>query len=238
MLFILQSCASYQYLTIESQDLFSEENVYYHETEDYRLEYRFDGRNLPINITIENKSMQPIYVDWSKSAAVANGFPLSYIPDNTFSGTSHIRTSSVIENYSETRFSGSMSNNPHVSFIPPNSKKQRTVLQLISSMNNSGQNIPMDLDRDMEYTIDDSALKFRSYLTIYKNESMEKEEIIDHSFFVRYSKTKEQSPTSIDLNENESYMVVYDEDNFKNGLKTVGVLSISGILLVLAIAFL
>lgn len=215
-IFLLQSCTSYQYLTIESAAISSENELYIHETSDYRLEYRFNGRNLPINLTIENKTTQPIYIDWSKSAAIVDDYPLSYIPNNTFSGFTLSNTDYDWGRSTTTGvFSGSITNNPAISFIPPGAKMQKTTLRLFNAINSSEQHISVNLEANKEYTSNDSDLHFRNYLTIYMDDQMEKVEVVDHEFFVRRTKISETTPGMRGLNENETYRNVQQASTSK-----------------------
>jgi hypothetical protein len=177
--FLLQSCKSYQYLTIASPAITSENELYVH-----RLEYRFNSRNLPINLTIENKTAQPIYIDWSKSAAIVNDFHLSYVPNSTFSGSCVTVTNHSWERSIATSVvGGSITNNPNISFILRVAKMQKTTLRLYDGTYNSGRSIAIQLDPNREYSVNDTGLRFRNYLTLYLDEEMEKVDVVDHAFF-------------------------------------------------------
>src|SRR5205814_10416655 len=43
-------------------------------------QYNFNGKDAPVNLTIQNKLNVPVYIDWRKSALIINDKAISYVP--------------------------------------------------------------------------------------------------------------------------------------------------------------
>lgn len=84
---LFSSCTSYYYSTINStQDLtdnVKDSDGYFHfENDTVRISYSFKGENSPITIRIHNKTKDPLFVDWGKSALIIDGKAISYASGN------------------------------------------------------------------------------------------------------------------------------------------------------------
>lgn len=209
LLFSLSACSSYYYSMLNSNDPIGEKNEkgdFVQENDTVRISYRFWGENAPVTITIYNKSDEPIYVDWGRSALIIDDVVTSYDPKvASISG----ETSAVISgssyswdnrsasgwSYSEGSFSGDVALPKGVEFIPPRSKTVNTPLRLANFPFNE---IPKDEYvkeqmitkaattvniRVKDFTPEDSPLKFRSYLTLFSGGTNGKE--LKHSSFER-----------------------------------------------------
>jgi hypothetical protein len=75
------ACNRYQYSTISSSQLDKNDiNELVFENDSLKLVYNFMGPDLGPNIFIENKLMEPVYIDWRESALIVNGRTYSYSP--------------------------------------------------------------------------------------------------------------------------------------------------------------
>ncbi|OQP51760.1 hypothetical protein A4H97_26480 [Niastella yeongjuensis] len=73
------SCNRYQYSTISSPQLEkNDRNELVFENDTLVMVYNFMGPDLGPTIFIENKLMEPVYIDWRGSALVVNGHTYSY----------------------------------------------------------------------------------------------------------------------------------------------------------------
>lgn len=181
----LTSCSSYYYSVLSSSDGLGERDRnrdFVQETDSVRIAYSFNGEDAPVSITIYNKLEEPLFVDWTRSALIIDDVATSYYDEKAA-----IQGETESENYhwnkrwsdSYGSFTGELTLPKGVSFIPPRSKIEKVPLKLA--------NFPFDripnevyqkkefptskagttLLRIKDFTIEDSPLAFRSYLTLY-----------------------------------------------------------------------
>src|ERR1700722_499690 len=82
MLLIVTSCSTYQYLTIDSPQLTKNEGKQLtFENDTLRLTYIFTGKDGPL-VNIYNKTGQPLYVNWKKTAYIRNDQSVSLVNSN------------------------------------------------------------------------------------------------------------------------------------------------------------
>ncbi len=183
------SCSKYYYSVVNAHHSVQRNELgdFVQEDEKVSILYSFFGQNLPVQITVQNKTDQPLFVDWQQSALIVEDAATSYVDRNLeIRGTAHSKTYNYrgyyfpIEDESTgTRYSGNAKLPEEVSFIPPGSKIVHTPIVL---SNFSFENIP-DTEYEkkplyiaearsknvkvIDYTFTSSPLRFRSYLTLY-----------------------------------------------------------------------
>lgn len=223
ILMSLTSCGStYYYSTLnsDSENIWKDDNGYFiTEVDSLDIIHSFKGENAPIMITVYNKSSQPAYVDWNRSSVIIDGVANSYSGSiSQISGSANSNT--------DFRFNGSdtytsinatVSLPQNITFIPPLSRISYQTLSLTNfgfeDINNKEyQNKKMG-DKDgyvsnvkvLNFPIADSPLKFRSYLTLYKNPASPL--IVDKEFYLSsLIKTKNISPSNM-------HMSIFDKGN-------------------------
>lgn len=178
----LASCSQYQYLTLNSSQLTkNDKHQFVFENDTVRLIYDFNGEGGPISINIFNKSSQPLYINWKKSAIIRNEHTLSFYDRNVyFSGNANTTTYRFGNvRGSTTDFGGSFALPEGMDFIPPGS----TVSKGLVFLSQSGPMVVQIPDsitqeilkdsygtriakyREKSYGETESPVRFRSYLT-------------------------------------------------------------------------
>lgn len=77
------SCASYQYLTLDSSEVQkNDKKEFTWENDTMRLIYNFHGEGGPISMSIYNKLSKPLLVNWKKSSFVRDGQAFSLLDHN------------------------------------------------------------------------------------------------------------------------------------------------------------
>jgi hypothetical protein len=90
---MLASCTTYQYVTLDSPQIQkNDKREFVWENDTLRLTYNFHGKNGPLNLTVLNKTDQPLYIDWKRSALIRDGQSLSLF-DNTVLLSGNLSTS-------------------------------------------------------------------------------------------------------------------------------------------------
>lgn len=166
------------------------------------IAYSFYGENAPIDITIYNKLNIPLYVDWSRSALIIDDQAISYAGD-VASSFYEIRDYAPYE--SEVR--GQVVKTKKTSFIPPYTKVSNQSLSLnlgIKSLEKQSFKTAQMGNKDnnrkyikrADFSIDDSPLKFTSYITIYAQP--ENPISYEQDFYITtLIKTREISPSKL-----------------------------------------
>lgn len=213
ILISLTSCGStYYYSTLnsDSENTWKDDNGYFiTEVDSLDIIHSFQGENAPIMITIFNKSKQPVYVDWNRSAIIIDGVANSYCGSvlPPISGSANRNTDFII-NSNDPNVTVSLPEN--ISFIPPLSQINYQTVSLTNfgfeEINNKEyQNKKMG-DRNgyvsnvkvLNFSILDSPLKFRSYITLLKNPASSL--IVDEEFYLsNLIKTKSVSPSNMHM---------------------------------------
>jgi len=86
---LLFSCSEYQYFTISSDQLSrNENNDLVVENDTLKVVYSFNGYHGPVQITIFNKTNDPLEINWRKSALIMKGKAFGYYtPNMVLNGT-------------------------------------------------------------------------------------------------------------------------------------------------------
>ena len=80
---VFVSCNRFQYVTVSSPDTHkNEKSQFVVDNDSLLLSYDFNGKNGPVNITVQNKMTRPVYIDWKNSALTINDSTISYMPSN------------------------------------------------------------------------------------------------------------------------------------------------------------
>jgi hypothetical protein len=217
LLFFLSSCQTYQYLSIDSNTVQRDSaKQFIVETDSLTIQYNFGGYNGPIRLTVHNKSDQPIFVDWKKSAMIIQGKAYSYYsPNQQLTGST--LTDEVSWRNGVTIGSGSITaeirSQEGVEFIPPKSKKEHVSLYLLSGylgtvpeekMAKQHPDGNQDLPRlkTIHYTPGNSPFQMRSYLTLYAGSMEAKPFALEHPFYVSAIRKGPVPPNSLPLYQN------------------------------------
>lgn len=215
LLAFLSGCSSYQYLTVDSPQV--QKNPQHQltwENDTLRIIYAFNGYGGPLRISIYNKTTQPLYVNWKKSAIIRDQRSIAlYDPQVNFSGSTdgagyrlgrNVNTSST--------FSGSFDLPDGVDFIPPSSSISKGLLSLLRTgpllihipdsihqqaiTQNNGFKI-----RYKEVTLDEvqSLIRFRSYFTFVLGLNNGREFAETQSFYVRKVVETSEAPEFLDM---------------------------------------
>lgn len=199
---LLASCKSYMISTVSAPDTQLDQSTgsIVLQNDSTLVSYNFSEPGL-LNIEVFNKLNEPVYVNWEKSAIIAGNKAYSLVDDKLSiegetSGTTrrYFRSS---DTYSQGSISATLQLSKSESFIPPHTKVIRTT-KIVS-------NIPMNAIEDSLYrkialnnmsdgvvrskesvfTMDNSPLVFRSYLTLYTlKDNQPKPFISQQNFFV------------------------------------------------------
>ena len=210
ILFIMIACCScgstYYISTINSNDsrlIKMHNGDFVLENDTISITYAFNGYDIPIWISIYNKMDEPLNVDWKKSFLIIDDVATSYSKQGgTFEGIS--QNSGVVyqpnSTWSYSESVGSMYGNINmpedVSFIPPRTKVEYEGLSIYDldyrniedeAYKQAKVNDKRDRAKDVktiDFTIRDTPLLFRSYLTLYKDGNPDKPFVLDQEFYV------------------------------------------------------
>jgi hypothetical protein len=71
---ILSGCSRYQYISINSNIPQTENKDFVIENDTVIIRYTFAGQGLPLIMTLYNKLLQPVYIDYSRSTVIINNY--------------------------------------------------------------------------------------------------------------------------------------------------------------------
>jgi hypothetical protein len=200
LLAFLSGCSSYQYLTIDSSQMQKNKRQQLSwENDTLRISYSFNGDHGPVWVTFFNKTTQPLYVNWKKSAFIRNESSVDlYSPQANFSG---------IADGTGYRFGGITTTRSTINaivdlpegieFIPPSSG----ITKYLLSLRNTGPlltHLPDSLPRremkqehgfmirykEMNFDEAHSLVRFKSYFTFVVGLNNGKEFAETNSFYV------------------------------------------------------
>ena len=189
-LLLFSSCAStffYTKVDTETPLLEKVENGdFLYENDSLWIAYSFRGEDAPIEITVGNKLDEPLYVDWDRSVLILDGTAYSY---NTGKIESSLISSSVSyrdwiwgNEIARGVIEGTSTIPKHISFIPPKTMINHSSLRLAARFDEIGKenysngklvNSRGDVSKikRINYDVEDSPLRFSSYLTIYNSKN-------------------------------------------------------------------
>lgn len=215
----MSSCVSYQYLTVNSNLTHDDVKGFVLETDSVQISYQFNAPNGPVQIEIYNKTLRPLYLDWSKSAIVVNGethpywrneSSISAVADGRIVATDRRTT------YSSQSISGKLSRPARTDFIPPNSSLRKAPVTLAPefftrpavAQNKRTESKGALEVKIYEYDSSDSPLQFRSYLTISTDPDFVTVSTFDHAFWISHIHKAEHSLKKRFMNDNSTFQVI------------------------------
>lgn len=203
---LLTSCSQqmYQVLETTSTNTKIENNKFFYENAEIKINYMLweeDGR---LAFNIYNKTAEPIYIDWNKSHFIIDGISQEYWYDaeditsfySTSSNTifettmSSLLNKPIIEAKSRRNTTGFVNKTKpkKIIQIPPMSSIIVSKFSLIKTPFFSCEfPIKTTFSKDVikkSFSKEETPLKFRNYLTYSVQESFEQVKIIDNDFYV------------------------------------------------------
>ena len=219
----LSSCSRYQYMTLNSSQLNkNDQNQFVFENDTIRLTYDFSGSDGPISVNVYNKTNQPLYVNWKKSALIRNEHALSYFDKNAyFWGSSEGyayrfgNSRSALGSFASTgsNFSGTVALPEGMAFVPPGSSISKGLVLLsqtgpmVADIPDSvaEQRVNVDYNlliakyRKETFDASTSPVKFKSYLTFVLGSNNTLEFSETNEFFVEEALDTKNVPEDFPL---------------------------------------
>ena len=202
LILFLASCTTYNYVTMDSPDIpLDRGKVFLWETDTITVAYQFGGEGGQVTVTVFNKSTQPLFVNWKKSAVIRDGMMVSLynrnvIANGTMSTESYRAGAGQTSGYSQ--FSASFEVPEGIEFIPPQTGLSKTVANL-QAINVNSFEVPVSIEKEKSVTADGMITKFRrvyyadehspfhfkTYLTMALGKNAENEFSVQHTFYVK-----------------------------------------------------
>lgn len=197
---VFSSCWTYYHSTVRSVN----EQVTINENESFSVTqnnitvtYSFQTQRGRIVYDIQNNSDDPLFMDWSRSALVADGKTISHRNDRGQISGSSITTTVLFSGstpshaVSSGHFAGSISIPQNELFIPPRARVSHSPMELSNLLNLDipssafeTHDIALGLPaRIATFHADDSPLRFRSYLTIV-NDRDGSQTVFEEEFYI------------------------------------------------------
>lgn len=242
-IFLFSSCSStYFFSTLDTSNEYVEKvenGDFLLETDSLWIAYCFKGENAPIQITAFNKTDEPLYVDWNRSALIIDNMAMTYAGEKL--------------NYSEEWFDSesvarrNVSVSDNTTFIPPNSmiseipfylspnfeqiNKKEYKDSYIGSKHN--QLLPVKM---IDFDENNTPLKFRSYLTIYAKP--EKPMVFTQDFYLKnLVRTSEANPNDLvnNMAERGDFFYTIKPANNSALYTTLTIIGVTGLVIVGAV---
>lgn len=205
LMLILASCTNYQYLTLDAgQTSKNEKKEIVWENDSVKLVYNFNGRWGVMNIMAYNKSNEPMFINWMKSALVIGDRPISlYDPNVKVSGESVDFKLNRFVTYGYTEANFTLPEG--ADFMPPKTNITRQNISLLKTspvlpaLSNAippqkttyeGNKVTY---RTKSYDQASSPFAFRLYITLGIGKE-NKEFSVDHLFYVSEAIQSENGP--------------------------------------------
>jgi hypothetical protein len=201
VLLTLSACSTYQYMTIDSPQLKKNaQNQFSLENDTLRLTYNINGKGGLLTISIYNKTDQPLFVNWKKSALIRNEQTTSLFDNNIL-----IRGRAYGYTYKNKNFAASNSNftasaaiPDGMDFIPPASslskelpKIERTgrleafIPDSVQHKKLIDPNSMNDiLYQQLTFTDNESPIRFKTYITFSLGHENSREFAESSSFYI------------------------------------------------------
>jgi hypothetical protein len=212
VLLSFSSCASYQYVTLNSPEMpKNDKKELAWENDTMRLIYNFHGQGGPISMTVFNKMDKPLFVNWKKSALIRDGQAFSLFDSKVqisggYSGSSVGGRSFQLSSGS---YSGSFDLPEGMNLIPPGSyitRSLQAIVQLSPLVSTKFTDKEQPVQQRMvaysgtsytfrTYSFDQSAspLHFSSYFTFVVANSTQ-EFSVSHSFYAQQVMLSGEAP--------------------------------------------
>lgn len=210
-------------MTLNSSQLNkNDQNQFVFENDTIRLTYDFSGSDGPISVNVYNKTNQPLYVNWKKSALIRNEHALSYFDKNAyFWGSSEGyayrfgNSRSALGSFASTgsNFSGTVALPEGMAFVPPGSSISKGLVLLsqtgpmVADIPDSvaEQRVNVDYNlliakyRKETFDASTSPVKFKSYLTFVLGSNNTLEFSETNEFFVEEALDTKNVPEDFPL---------------------------------------
>lgn len=245
--FFLSSCMKYQYATVSSNLQTNEYQEYVLENDSLVIKYSFSGYQGPVNISIQNKLDEPLFIDWSRSALVLNDQSNTYWQNNAGllaqSDGFQVGWSPGFSSSSST-ITGDILGEKATEFIAPNSYKQiskftvdpdftqlskATMENRITIQTLNGPNKALHYS----FAKEDAPIRFRTYLTLSRDPTFAQPMVYQSEFWVSeiiQAGLKPENYLVTEVNQHKYYK------SKTTGFGTVmGVVGISAVLLLLGL---
>lgn len=213
---LLSSCSSYQYLTINSTQMpKNDKKEFTWENDTMRLVYNFHGQGGPINLTVFNKTAQPLFIKWKKSALIRDGHSTvlfnhtvqvnGAIATTTISGPGGIKAGN-------SDISASFDLPEGTDFLPPHSDFSKSLLNIQETgyldIANTQNAQPVRLlandgvttkAKRVAYQEETSPIQFKIYLTFVLGSNSSQEFALEHSFYATEILQSHEQPEDFPL---------------------------------------
>lgn len=178
------SCRTvYQVTETESTNVKADnlDKKYFYEDDNLKIYYDLWSRKGTLTFTLYNKTNKPIYIDWSHSNFIWNGYSIDYQKDVEI--VKGIGSSTVLNNGIITQgFSIRTKERPQTQ-LPPNS--QIVVHKFNIDMPTIKFEYSEQKVKEIEYSKETSFFKFRNYLAYTFDKDMSDLKFIDNDFWVK-----------------------------------------------------
>lgn len=210
--FFILSCKSHHYLTISSTNNEFSELQY---KDSVSVSYRFNGPHSPIIVKIDNKSMRPVYVDWTKSSVVVNGesFPfyqnIGLLNSRTVSSSYDVSRSWFFREsmFTVSRTKGTIAFPESVSHIPDNSNIERYCGEFSSRALEYILNKKIREKQNLIFNDETTFLDARLYLTLSYNSDFKDSFIHTNNSYASGLELKGGKPAYGTLSENVGIVI-------------------------------
>jgi hypothetical protein len=216
---LLGSCTQYQYIILNSNIYHQDQQSFVWENDTVSIRYVFSGYNGPLTVQVYNKTSQPLYVDWKKSAIVyGDGSRLTLWNDQvnvssyTVGGAVNIGHVTV----GSAQTTGVVDKREQISFIPP---KAYVSVRPLAIMSNFIKPLPVGLKKRVSFgdvndtkvdkysfTQDNTPFTFRCFLTLSVTDNFSRSIYIDQPFWVSDIMQTTISPASVLSADNMFYV--------------------------------
>lgn len=223
--FLLASCSTYQYVTLNAQNMTKNEHKeLVWENDTMKVTYNFNGNCGPMNMSIYNKTDKPLYVSWKKSALIRNANSVSLFNANVQVAGVGSTVSAPSRRVSASSFIASFDLPDGSDFIPPGSFVNKGLLTVLNrnavdadSVHNvkeekvTGPTNVIATYRRLQFDEHESPVHFITYLTFALGNNATSEFTVQHSFYVTEVLLSKKQP---------AFFALYNYDG--NKLYTVG----------------
>lgn len=202
---ILLSCSKYQYLKVSSGNAsLNDKNEFVAENDTVRITYNFYGNNMPVNISVFNKSNDGLMIDWSRSSVIIGENAITFSePSLEIQGELNRPVGSSHTAVLNAKATGK----EDIVFIPPQSAVNRSGVHLVKGRFIKLENgIRTDhaaglYDTETQlarFSTDNSPIRFRIYLTLAPGDSPgQKSMVVERSFYMSEMVESPKRPSRI-----------------------------------------
>lgn len=201
----LSSCSFVQLFEVSSNNIDNPGKYFEFENDSIRVIYDFNSNGGTFAFLIINKLNVPIYVDWRKSSFILNDAKYNYWTDITTSTTKgrniNISNNSLpndmwsLSDIGLSKYTTISQTPERITFIPPSTAipNEKFIIYPSSTYsfvgnhtfhketidNNEGKKVEVE-----SYSLDESPVRFRNFLTFSTTEDFKAEFYLDNSFYV------------------------------------------------------